>query len=620
MAETAPDQGSSAFPLPAGGLRPTMYLGPESAVPPEYADVPIRELFALIEAERQDHAIAAERESLAAGFLPRPPSASGRSGSGFESGGVLDTSAPDAVLAGLADAATRDGHLAELDDDELIGAMRAWKRLGSWCSSNLLATVAELARRRPAEPTNRHSAERAAAALVPRPYPATSPAVAASSAPAGSPASAGPPTPAAPFAPAATLTPTGTPGSAGSPVPAAFPAQISEFVSDEVAAALTLTDRAASSCVDVSVDLATRLPLTARAHHAGLIDFDRVRLIAEATRVLSDDDARQVEARIWPRAADQTTGRLRAALARAVIAVDPEAAARRREEAQKDPRVRRWQEDAGTAALAGYGLPPADVLAADQLLTARARALRDAGLPGSLEELRARAYLDALLDRDSIPAAAPPPPLDPAQSPAPAPRPGPRLPALINLTLPLTTRLGLADEPGVVGGFGPVDAELARKLAALAATDPRSRCCVTLTGPGGRAVGHGCLPGPSALANLTTGGLSLTITPLAQDTCDHRHQEPGYEPSRRLQHLIWARTPTCTAPGCRRPAARCDLDHNVPYDEGGRTCECNLAPLCRHHHRCKHSPGWQLGQLSPGGMRWITPAGREYITRPDAYP
>jgi hypothetical protein len=58
--------------------------------------------------------------------------------------------------------------------------------------------------------------------------------------------------------------------------------------------------------------------------------------------------------------------------------------------------VRRWREDAGTAALAGYGLPPADVLAADQQLTTRALALRSAGLSGPIEELRARAYLDTL--------------------------------------------------------------------------------------------------------------------------------------------------------------------------------------------------------------------------------
>ena len=198
--------------------------------------------------------------------------------------------------------------------------------------------------------------------------------------------------------------------------PGQFPAQVSEFVSDEVAAALTLTGPAAGVLSEVALDLAIRLPGTFRAQRAGIIDYPRARLIAESTRILTDEQARQVEAKILPAAGEQTTGRLRAALARAVIAVDPQAATRRREEAQKDPRVRRWREDAGTAALAGYSLPPADVLAADQRLTDRAVALREAGLPGSLEELRARAYLDTLLGRDSTPPAdpAPAPPADPA--------------------------------------------------------------------------------------------------------------------------------------------------------------------------------------------------------------
>jgi hypothetical protein len=28
----------------------------------------------------------------------------------------------------------------------------------------------------------------------------------------------------------------------------------------------------------------------------------------------------------------------------------------------------------------------------------------------------------------------------------------------------------------------------------------------------------------------------------------------------------------------------------------GLTCECNLAPRCGHHHRCKQADGWQLTQ------------------------
>ena len=559
-----------------------MTAGPVCS-PSEYPDVPIEDLIAAVDAERHQRALDAADGVLAAGFQPRPSVTTSLSGSGFESGGVLDTSEPSASLAGLTDAATRDGRLAELFDDELIGVIRAWRRIESWSGAGLMMAVAELARRRPAERT--------------------------------------PPAP-----------------------PGGFPAQLSEFIGDEVAAALTLTAQTAAAYLDVALDLATRLPETAKALRAGVIDYAKARLIAEATRILSDADARTVEARILPMAGQQTLGRLRAAVSRAVLAVDPEAATRRREEAQKDPRVRRWQEDAGTAALAGFGLPPADVLEADQRITARALALRDAGLPGSLEELRARAYLDTLLGQDSTPSRSPAPSQDSAlgQSPVPGDTTRPtsasaerppagqrRLAARVNLTISLTTLLGLADEPGNVAGFGPLDPSLARELAVLAANHPASRYCITVTDDDGRSLGHGCargsLPPPGRLTSpgqatprRRPGPFTVTIHPLARGSCDHRHQEPGYQPSRRLRHLVEARTTTCCAPGCRRPAAQCDLDHTIPYDRGGRTCECDLAPLCRHHHRCKQSEGWGLEQPQPGILRWTTPAGRHYLTQPDA--
>ncbi|HWG16168.1 MAG TPA: HNH endonuclease signature motif containing protein, partial [Streptosporangiaceae bacterium] len=136
----------------------------------------------------------------------------------------------------------------------------------------------------------------------------------------------------------------------------------------------------------------------------------------------------------------------------------------------------------------------------------------------------------------------------------------------------------------------------------------------------GQPLGHGCLPGQPLDRLLAGRPLTVTVTPLARRADDHRNAEPGYVPSRRLQHLIRARTRTCSAPGCRCPAWRCDLDHTVPYASNGLTCDCNLAPLCRHHHRCKQSEGWRLEQPAPGTMRWTTPAGRRYVTVPDAYP
>ena len=94
--------------------------------------------------------------------------------------------------------------------------------------------------------------------------------------------------------------------------------------------------------------------------------------------------------------ARRAAGGLRAAIARAVIDVAPDKARKRREEAAWDARVQRWAEDSGNAALMGRELPPAEVLAADQRITAWARQLRAAGLDGDLDVLRARAYLDLL--------------------------------------------------------------------------------------------------------------------------------------------------------------------------------------------------------------------------------
>ena len=178
---------------------------------------------------------------------------------------------------------------------------------------------------------------------------------------------------------------------------------ISPFASYELSLALTLTGRSAEAYLDFAVELATKLPKTMAALEAGQIDIIRARIIAEATHVLSNEHTAAVEDRIFPRAGQQTSGQLRAALARAVLAADPGAARARREEAQRDARVLRWREDAGTAALCGRDLPSADVLAADQRISARARDLRSAGVTGTLDELRARAYLDFLLGRDSMP-------------------------------------------------------------------------------------------------------------------------------------------------------------------------------------------------------------------------
>jgi hypothetical protein len=159
----------------------------------------------------------------------------------------------------------------------------------------------------------------------------------------------------------------------------------------------------------------------------------------------------------------------------------------------------------------------------------------------------------------------------------------PQMTGSVNLTMPMSAWLGLSAAPGELAGYGPADAGTCRELTGRAG--PGTRWCLTLTGAGGRAVAHACAPagspGPGPAAIRWAAGLRSKLEFLETGTCSHARRTSRYRPPRNLVHLIRVRQRTCSFPGCRRPARRTDLDHTVPYDQGGATCECNLAPLCR---------------------------------------
>lgn len=514
-----------------------------------------------------------------------PPAPSGISAE-FAMGGLLDGLVPGPVLAGFAENALADG-LGTLSDDALVGVLQAWRRLASWAAAGEIAAVAELDRRRTAE------------------------------------------------------------------VAAGADPHLAEHVGDEIAASLTLTTRGADALLDIAQGLA-RLPLTRAALAVGQIDRARAVVISEGVGCLSDAHAAAVESAVIGRAPGQTSGQLRAATQRAALAVDPAAAKRRREEARKDARVEVWDERCGTAALAGRDLPPADVLAADKRIDALARQLKAAGRGESLSQLRAEVYL-ALLQGQPVAGCGAGEPSgttearfrdgqvgsaahgpgdhgsgtftarpDTAGLAAPGSVPGgPRLVGSVNLTMPLASWLGGSSEPGEAAGFGPLLADDARALASLIAREPGSRWCLTLTGQGERAVAHGCaLVGPAEAARdgpSDRWALTVTIRPLAAGECSHERESKGYQPAPSLRHLVNIRHRTCGFPGCRNPAARCDQDHTIPHDQGGRTCECNLACLCRRHHRAKQAHGWRLDQPEPGVLIWRPPHGRSYQVDPRRY-
>ena len=318
------------------------------------------------------------------------------------------------------------------------------------------------------------------------------------------------------------------------------------------------------------------------------------KIIAEQTEILSAADAARADPVLAAAAQVKTYDELRAAAARLALHLDPGSAERCKQARRKEAHVRPFREDSGNAGMTAREMPTDDVLASWQHVDQRGRAwdLRAAGVPGTLRELRVRAYLDLLQERDS--------------------------------------RDALRDpEPG-------------RGQGDQSSRNPHTRWCVTALHPDGTAAAHGCAPGqhpappgptppgpepagpeppgpappasgppdtaphaPPGTANLGTTcdtrgspdqrpppgtrarardylrSLRVQLTPIARGPCNHRHAETGYQPSRKLQHLIHARSTRCSAPGCGRPAARCDLDHTVAWHLGGPSCECNLAPPCK---------------------------------------
>lgn len=254
-------------------------------------------------------------------------------------------------------------------------------------------------------------------------------------------------------------------------------------------------------------------------------------------------------------------------------------------------------------------------------------------------------------------------------APVPEGRPPAPMPAAINLVVHAGTLFGWDTSPSEADGWGLLDGDQTRAIVAAASRHPATRWCVTVTGREGTALAHGCSSGrhpwtpgsrqrpvppettppetapretgPPATAPLGVrpartagpraptgveaaqlgdflGRLNVSFTRVVRDECDHAAAEARYSPSRRLTHLVRARTATCDAPGCAAQAVHADLDHTTPYP-AGQTDQCNLGPKCRRHHKVKQAPGWKVEQPKPGVVRWTLPSGRIHVTWPTVY-
>ena len=219
------------------------------------------------------------------------------------------------------------------------------------------------------------------------------------------------------------------------------------------------------------------------------------------------------------------------------------------------------------------------------------------------------------------------------------------LPASINLLVPVGNLLGWSAAPAHANGIGLLDPTETRDIVQAASQHPRTRWCATIINPDGTASAHACAPGqhpwhpaapplPGPRQPRRTGEapdaaqrarlhdllaeLKLAPEPIARGQCDHRHAEPHYTPSRKLKHLLRARTETCDAPGCNAQAVYCDADHTAPWPDGPPT-SATSDPSAEGTIACKQAPGWLVEQPEPGVIRWTLPNGRAHTTTPTAY-
>ena len=153
---------------------------------------------------------------------------------------------------------------------------------------------------------------------------------------------------------------------------------------------------------------------------------------------------------------------------------------------------------------------------------------------------------------------------------------------VLNVTVPVTTVMGLADDPGVLSGGTVVPAGLVRMLAA----DPDCTWYRMLTDEDGRCV------------ELST---------------------RSYQPTEPIFRRVVAEAVTCFRSHCSRPATECELDHKTVWPLAG-TSTANLHPACRSDHRAKHARGFGLIENPDGSWSFQTKAGFTHRAGPAEQP
>ncbi|WP_353813627.1 HNH endonuclease signature motif containing protein [Agromyces sp. SYSU T00266] len=327
---------------------------------------------------------------------------------------------------------------------------------------------------------------------------------------------------------------------------------------------------------------------TLAALTAGSVGVPHVRSMLELTSDLPVDSADELERRSLDGAAQRTSSAFRQRVRRLRERVHPEPLATRRRRAADERRIHLDPAPDGMAWLSLFmeaeravaivdrldSLAAASVARSDgsRSVGSRSAGPRSAG-PRAVGQsdvrtpvqrcvdLAADLLMSGILGGDAAPATR-------------------RIALRVTVTVPVLSLLGVTDEPAELDGYGPIDAETARIIAAHAPTVRR------------------LLVDPETGAALSYGRTS-------------------YRVGADLAGYLRVRDGRCRFPGCTRRAVRSDIDHTTAWAHGGGTEADNLAHLCRRHHRLKHESGWRVAQEPGGVIRWTSPAGHVLRTHPE---
>jgi Domain of unknown function (DUF222) len=364
---------------------------------------------------------------------------------------------------------------------------------------------------------------------------------------------------------------------------------VAEFAIAELAAALGLSPDAGRGYLGEAVELRYRLPRLWRRVAAGELAAWKARRIAAATIALSREAAGFVDAHVAHVAHRIGPFQLARLVEEAITRCMPGEVERRRRAAAEGRHLTvdtRNTSLAGTTAVWGE-LDTADALDLDAAVAAGAEQLKALGSTDSLDVRRAATIgelarhqqtLDLNPDTDTD--------TDTDAADGAVPRRTARQVVLY---------VHLSDAAVTTGGLDGLDHQLGRlenTRTLVTAEQVRSWCGASAT--------------------------QVVVKPVI-DLAEHVHVS-AYEVPDRMVEAAALVDVTCVFPWCTRPARGCrageqdaDCDHITPHGRGAPTCSCNIAPLCRRHHRLKTHGGWRYTPVERGTYLWTSPLGLSFL-------